>query len=68
MEHANELIPLLATVVGFLIVYTLNGIKAEIKDIKTTVKALEADMRGGITDLDRRLTAVETRCSLEHDK
>lgn len=66
MEHANEMLPYLLTIIGFMAVYVLNGIKGEIKEVKTTVKALETDLRGGFGSLDRRVTALETRCTMNH--
>ncbi len=66
MEHAHEVLPYLLTVIGFLAVYVLNGIKSEIKEVKVTVKALESDLRGGVTELDRRLTKLETKCAAHH--
>jgi hypothetical protein len=63
---AAEFLPYLTTVIGFLIVYVLNGIKGEIGEVKVSVNSLEKDMREGITSLDRRLTIVETRCTSEH--
>lgn len=68
MTGISDILPYLMTVIGFLIVYVLNGIKSEIKDVKTTVKSLENDMRGGIGDLDRRITAVESRCLVYHER
>ena len=68
MEHASELLPYLMTVIGFLIVYVLNGIKTELKEVKTTVKAVEADMRNGLTGLDRRVTKIEACCTVHHDR
>jgi len=44
----------------------LNGIKGEIKEVKTTVNSLERDLRDGITNLDRRVTTIETRCAGTH--
>ncbi len=67
IEHGHELVPYLLTVLGFLAVYVLNGIKGEIKEVKTTVKALENDLRGGFGSLDRRVTALETRCTMHHE-
>lgn len=61
MEHAQELLNLAIPVIGFLIVYVLNGIKSEIKDVKDTVRSLETDLRGGITGLDRRQSVLEQR-------
>lgn len=63
---ATQLLPYLTTVIGFLIVYVLNGIKSEIKDVKNSVKSLEEDLRGGITQLDRRVTKIEAGYSFMH--
>ena len=65
--HAAEIIPLLLTILGFFAVYVLRGIKDELKDLKMTVKGLEADLRGGYANLDRRMTRIETRCDMKHD-
>lgn len=64
---AHEIIPYLTTIIGFLIVYVLNGIKGEIKEVKVGVNALEKDLRETVATLDRRITVVETRCSVEHN-
>lgn len=64
---ATQLIPYLTTVIGFLIVYVLNGIKTEIKDVKLSVKSLEEDLRAGITSLDRRVTQIEIVCKYKHE-
>jgi uncharacterized protein YoxC len=58
--------PYLMLALGFLVTYVLNGIRGEIKEIKTTMSNLEKDLRGGITNLDRRVTIVEARCEMEH--
>lgn len=63
----SEIIPYLLACLGFFAVYVLNGIKSELKDLKTTVKSLEADLRGGYSNLDRRMTRLETRCSMNHE-
>lgn len=65
---ATQLLPYLTTIIGFLIVYVLNGIKAEIKDVKNTVQGLEQDLRAGITALDRRVTKIEVSCSYAKHK
>ena len=52
----------LLSAVGFLIVYTLNGIKAEIKEVKTSMK----ELTNQLTDIDRRVVKVEARCSTHH--
>ncbi len=61
-EHGTEIIPYLLTVLGFLAVYVLNGIKSEIKEVKTTISSLEKDLRGGVSNLDRRLSTLEGKC------
>lgn len=61
-----EIFPIMSTLIGFLAVYVLNGIKGEIKEVKTAVQALERDLRGGIGDLDRRITRIESTCAHEH--
>jgi len=63
---ALHVLPYFTTAIGFLIVYVLNGIKAEIKDVKNSVRSLEEDLRGGITQLDRRVTKIEAGCSYMH--
>lgn len=65
-EHAAEVIPYLMTLVGFFAVYVLNGIRAELKELKTTVKGLESDLRGGVANLDRRVAVIEMRCQIKH--
>lgn len=54
-----EIIPYLLGVIGFFAVYTLNGIKQELTEMKTSVRALEADLRGSLSQLDRRVTTIE---------
>ncbi len=66
--HAAEIVPYLLTALGFLAVYVLNGIKAEIKEIKSTIGKLEADMRGGVASLDRRVAVVEAKCHMDCGK
>ncbi len=65
-EHSAELLPYLTTILGFLIVYVLNGIKGEIKEVKGSLQALERDMREGVAALDRRVAVIEARCSVHH--
>lgn len=63
---AAQLVPYLTTVIGFLIVYVLNGIKAEIKEVKTSVKSLELDIRAEQSDLATRVTRLESGCEFFH--
>lgn len=65
---AVQILPYLTTVIGFLIVWVLNGIKGEIKDVKNTVSSLEKDLRDGMANLDRRVTKIEAGCSFIHGK
>ena len=58
----DELMPYLATVIGFFLVYILNDIKGAIKELKDTVKSLEGDLRGGHASLDRRVAVIESKC------
>jgi uncharacterized protein YoxC len=67
IEHAQEIIPGLLAVIGFFAVYTLNGIKSEIKEVKTSLQSLETDLREGVTTLDRRVSVIEARCLIKHD-
>ncbi len=65
---AINILPYLTTVIGFLIVWVLNGIKGEIKDVKTTVYSLERDLRDGMSNLDRRVTKIEAGCDYMHNR
>lgn len=47
---------ILLTVVGFLVVYTLNGIKSEIKEVKSAMKELSHELK----DIDNRVVILET--------
>lgn len=72
-----EFLPYLLTVIGFLIVFVLNGIKAEIKEIKGQLGKIENDLHRRVSVIDqrhqdskvefeRRLSHVEERCAMEH--
>lgn len=63
----TELMPYIAATLGFLAVFVLNSIKQEMHDIKQSLNSLEADMRGGVSALDRRITIIETRCGSNHN-
>lgn len=65
MQVAENLNPIsiLLTIVGFLIVYVLNGIKGEIRETKKEVQHLGTELRGVTAELDRRVTKIEVRCS-----
>ena len=57
----TDIMPYIASLIGFLVVYVLNSIKQEIRDIKTSLTTLEADLHTGVSSLDRRITIIETR-------
>jgi hypothetical protein len=48
------------SVIGFLIVFVLNGIKGEISDIKGQLTKIEGDLHARVTEIDRRLTDKHT--------
>lgn len=73
----DTVLPYLMSVIGFLIVFVLNGIKSEIRDIKAQLSKIESDLNGRITDMDRRredqyvelerrVSGVEIRCAANH--
>ena len=75
----DQILPYLLAVIGFLIVFVLNGIKGEIKEIKGQLGKIETDLHRRVTTIDtrhqevqvafeRRLSHVEARCSVEHGK
>ena len=64
MVELTQVVTVLLSVIGFFAVYTLNGIKSEIKEMKTSLKGLENDLRGGVASLDRRITVLESRCEM----
>lgn len=63
---AAEAAPYLVSIIGFLLIYVLYGIKAEIREVRLFVASLEGELRTHISTLDRRITVVETRCASEH--
>ncbi len=66
---------LLLGVVGFCVVYILNGIRGEIKGVKLDVAELAKDLRGSIGDLYAKLgdhhakiAEVTARCEIMHQQ
>ncbi len=70
-------IGVLLSVIGFLIVFVLTGIKDEINAIKVQLSKIEGDLHDRVTEIDRRhsdetiaidrrLSHVETRCAMVH--
>lgn len=66
METSFNLTHILLATIGFLIVYVLNGIKTEITEVKTTVRNLETNLQTGISDLNVRVSTLETVQKLEN--
>jgi hypothetical protein len=56
----------MATIVGFLVVYTLNGIRSEIREIKEKVERIESDLRDRHEDLAERVAKIEANCLALH--
>lgn len=48
---------ILLAVVGFLVVYTLNGIKSEITEVKSAMNSLSAEL----TKIDKRVVVLEAK-------
>lgn len=65
---ATHLLPYLTTIIGFLIVYVLNGIKSEITEVKTSVKNLEEDIRTEQNLLTQRVAKLEAGCDYMHHR
>ncbi len=59
---AIYILPYLTTVIGFLIVWVLNGIKGEIREVKTTVTGLREEL----IKLDHRVIRIESDCAYTH--
>ena len=51
---------------GFLAVFVLQGIKGEIRDLRSALSCIERDFREGLSGLDRRVGKIETKCSVFH--
>ena len=66
MEHAQELFPYLISLLGVMGLYILNGIKGEISDVKVSLSSIEKDLRGGLTELERRVSHLEGVVETHH--
>lgn len=64
-------------VIGFLIVFVLQGIKGEICDIKVQLSKIEDDLHKRVSEIDRRhqdvmvehdrrISKIEARCDVTH--
>lgn len=63
---AADIAPYLLSVTGILLIYILNGIKSEIKEIRVFISTLEGNLRDEMTGLDKRMRSIELRCASEH--
>lgn len=70
-------IGVLLAVIGFLIVFVLNGIKGEIRDVNDKLEKIESDLHKRVSDIDRRhqdqmvdidrrVSKIEARCEIVH--
>lgn len=66
MPQDINLVQILLSMIGFLIAYTLHGIKTELKDVKNSLESLEKDLHGRVTALTERVVKMETRCTMHH--
>jgi hypothetical protein len=77
-QYILGFIGILLSVIGFLIVFVLNGIKGEIRDVNTKLEKIESDLHQRVTDVDRRqreqnveferrISKIEARCEAKHD-
>ena len=71
------LIGVMLSVIGFLIVFVLQGIKGEIRDVNDKLEKIEGDLhkrvsdidrrhQDQVVDLDRRVSKIEARCEAVH--
>jgi hypothetical protein len=77
-QYILGFIGILLSVIGFLIVFVLNGIKGEIRDVNMKLEKIESDLHQRVTDVDRRqreqnveferrISKIEARCEAKHD-
>lgn len=70
-------IGVLLSIIGFLIVFVLTGIKSEIRDVNDKLEKIEGDLHKRVSDIDRRhqdqmveidrrVSRVEARCEIVH--
>jgi hypothetical protein len=57
MSEAVNVTNVLLATIGFLIVYTLNGIKSEIKEVRDSMNTLSLK----ISHIDTRVTVLESK-------
>lgn len=65
------------SVIGFLIVFVLMGIKGEIRDVNDKLEKIEGDLHKRVSDIDRRhqdqmvgierrVSKIEAHCAVMH--
>jgi len=62
---------LVATLFGILILilgWLGNKLYAKLDSVSTSLHSIESDLHERITNIDKRLVAVEARCNYEHDR
>lgn len=57
----------LLAIIGFLIVFVLNGIKKDISDMKTSLHDISSALWSEVSEMKQRIVIIETRCNLHHD-
>jgi len=81
-QHYSDLIKVmfwLITSIGGLLIFTLGwigkmvisrlgNIEGELGKTNDTLSKIETDIRGELSQLDRRIAVVETRCQINHGK
>lgn len=71
MEHAwiiTTLLSLVAALFGVLIMiigWMGNKVYSRLGDLSKTMHHIESDVHGRISQLDRRVTVVETKCDIQ---
>jgi len=63
---AAALVPYFATVIGFLIVWVLTGIRSEMKELKNSVESIRTELGNKHNDLESRVVRLEAGCEYMH--
>lgn len=51
-----------------MVISRLGNIEGELGKTNDTLSKIETDIRGELSQLDRRIAVVETRCQINHGK
>jgi hypothetical protein len=65
-ELAQALFPYLMAVIGFLIVWVLNGIRSDVKELKDTMRSEAGVMWTELKTLRSEVTELKTGCAIRH--